>query len=343
MTKIPSSSTEQFVDAVHRRLLMLRILEQAGLAIVLASALAVPLLAIAISQSLATLPILLFCGAFALLVAIALVIHRWPTRLQAAIEADRQLRFDDLLVTALNPAANADPDFTAMLHRIADRQCANHSPSEILLRRFGFRIWGGIALAVSLAVVLAVIPFAPTRSQAKDANASVLTTESAPETPDGSLLRSPAASVVNDPMSEPLERDLSSLSDITVKPNLQTAAEPLGGHDKTQDRHGTGGGSASSREKIAQDAQHAGSPGRTPKRATGDAAGGGAESSRAFSGAQSDRTAGGTTFAARGSSVSDQWMGGSNRNADTHRDSQEQTPASVPAEDRDLVRDFFRR
>src|SRR5437868_1227616 len=91
---------EQFLRAVHRRFLLVRVVEHAGMGALSACAAAT-----------LVLPLLLWLGEPPLVPAVALIalgavagtwwgVVRRPSRLTAAMEADRQLGLRDLLGTA---------------------------------------------------------------------------------------------------------------------------------------------------------------------------------------------------------------------------------------------------
>src|SRR5271156_6699784 len=105
---------ERFVTAVHRRMVIVGSLEQFGVGVLSASLLATLLIAVAIWQSMPTFPILIFSGLLAILIGSVLTVVRWPNRQAAAIEADRQLRLDDLLSSAVL-VANSKDDFAAAM------------------------------------------------------------------------------------------------------------------------------------------------------------------------------------------------------------------------------------
>jgi hypothetical protein len=98
----------------------------------------------------------------ALLGLVAGVIKR-PTKLAAAMEADRQLGLADLLGTAvaIGKAAvhgqNAHATFEKTVAALAEARCAAMSPSTVLVNKLGARSWGGIALAVGLVSALGLM------------------------------------------------------------------------------------------------------------------------------------------------------------------------------------------
>lgn len=94
-------------------------------------------------------------------------IYRRPSALTAAIEADRQLDWADLLASAWCVSRRpSDAAFSAAVLSLAEQKCAATSPSRIILNRLGARAWGGIGLATALLLTLGLISVNPMESQA---------------------------------------------------------------------------------------------------------------------------------------------------------------------------------
>jgi len=146
----PQTHLDVFVRALHRRMVAVRALERVGLGLLAGCAVCLLLM-----------PILIWRGEGTGTLAVAAlgtggvagllwgVLHR-PTRLHAAVEADRQLRLSDLLGTALTLSRDREDPMEATVLAIADARCRSVSPSAIALNRLGVRSWGGIALAGAL-------------------------------------------------------------------------------------------------------------------------------------------------------------------------------------------------
>src|SRR5688572_24672157 len=108
--RAPGNDLERFVRTLHRRLVAVRALESAGLGALIGCGLAVLLI-----------PLLVWRGQSPLVPAVGVVVlgavgglassvSRRPTRLDGAMEADRQLHLDDLLGTAVAvPGGSDDP------------------------------------------------------------------------------------------------------------------------------------------------------------------------------------------------------------------------------------------
>ncbi|HLL89148.1 MAG TPA: hypothetical protein VK324_07580, partial [Tepidisphaeraceae bacterium] len=70
-----------------------------------------------------------------------------PRPIDAAIEADRQLRLADLLATAWTLDDQTDPAAADVVRRQADATCAIVPIGSLTLARLSGRAWGGIGLA----------------------------------------------------------------------------------------------------------------------------------------------------------------------------------------------------
>ena len=101
-----------------------------------------------------------------------------PSLLGAALEADRQLGWNDLLSSAMSMRGEIGRDpWASALCAEADARCAAVSPGTIVLHRLGARAWGGIGLATALVLVLGMLPVyaAPTRAgEQRDARGNSL-------------------------------------------------------------------------------------------------------------------------------------------------------------------------
>jgi hypothetical protein len=151
---------DQFLRAVHRRHVALRIIERAGAGLVIACALATVFVAVVLwrggndAWSLAGFAL----ATGAVVGAVAGAVNR-PSALDAACEADRQLETSDLLATALtlNTRGDANDPWADTVLALAAERCRRHTPREVVLRRLGVRAWGGILLAVAFVGVLTAL------------------------------------------------------------------------------------------------------------------------------------------------------------------------------------------
>src|SRR5262245_10160126 len=95
-----SGQLQRFLYQVHRRLVVLRILESDGEGVLVGCGIGVRLLPILLWRGQSGLGlVLMLLGTFMLLAVIWRLLH-WPRIVDASIEADRQLDTADLLTTA---------------------------------------------------------------------------------------------------------------------------------------------------------------------------------------------------------------------------------------------------
>lgn len=167
----PAPHLQRFLRSLHRRLAVQRGAERVGVCLLVASAAALLLEPILWWRGDSVLPVCLVALAGGSAAGILWGIARRPTRLAAAMEADRQLKWDDLLGTAcLIDAAeeNSQNSWDATILAIADAKCRQARASMVLFNRWGGRAWGGIGLTAMLTLALALIPSRTTRSDAAD-------------------------------------------------------------------------------------------------------------------------------------------------------------------------------
>ncbi len=325
----------RFVDAVYRRLVLLRILEQLGRGFFVSSLLACVLLLAAIWQSISTTPILIFCAVLGIGIGICLSVVRWPTRWSAAEQADRQLQLDDLLTTALYCSMSGN-DFDRMVIASADTRCAKHSPSEVLLRQLGVRSWSGIGLAMSIAITLAVIPFGAVSSRATDSGNSILSFE--PSEMDRSNNQSQPASAANSPANpnaEPESQGASNEKMTAADSEIQTHSNLAGSPGDSTSGHQRGrGAGANATHDPQQPIQNAPIGSQRPI-ATGVTAGGG----EILSNVGKAGAAGGLAGSAPAVIVP-RWSGESSRPPAGFDPAIEN---SAPPEDREILRQFFQK
>ena len=167
---------DRFLRSVHRRLIFQRGAERVALCALIACAAALLLEPILLWRGLSAFPI----GLAALLGAGGIgsvwgAIRR-PTRLAAAMEADRQLQWADLLGTTLSiqtaisdtsgTGVRRQPDpWEATILAVAQDKCRQTSPSVVAVNRWGGRAWGGIGLVAALVLT---VGFTPPRSARSD-------------------------------------------------------------------------------------------------------------------------------------------------------------------------------
>jgi hypothetical protein len=352
---------EQFLRAVHRRFVLARVVESAG-AGALAGCAAAGLV----------LPLLLWRGEPAVLpaagsIALGAVAGFWwgvarrPTPLAAAMEADRQLDCRDLLSTAAGVrAAGARDPWSQTVLALADARCRRHAPSQVVLRRYGSRAWGGIALAAAGVLTLAALLGDAGTAPAAASRRAVAVTGGAERrgpgvaadpaaaaarrgTPRGAGASSPESPSVESPADEGTsrrERDGRGSDEVT-----SASARPSGADGG--DGQGGGAGTPGERRTLLPAAPVLSSPRRAApppdKRAGGTPAGGGAEASGATSGTGADIHAGPATPVTNGSSDRAAPWESSTWPADASAAGEAVEAGRVPDAYRDLVREYFNR
>lgn len=157
----PNTQLVRFVRALHRRQVAARVIERAGVGLLYGCVAALVLVPILLGRGQDAWGVAGVALSLGTLAGAAWGVARRPDALAAAAEADRQLGTADLLGTAWSvrragntDTARLDPWQQSVLAMAAAR-CDALSPSAVLLRRFGGREWGGIALAVALVATLA--------------------------------------------------------------------------------------------------------------------------------------------------------------------------------------------
>jgi hypothetical protein len=162
-----ATSLQRFVRRVYRRLVLLRLLEWAGIGFAIACASS--LLCIAFLRNRNESPLML---AAILAVAGAAVgfigaLLRRPRIIDAAVEADRQLNLADLLATAWQlEKSPTSQSFESAVLLIANQRAATLQPRSVVLHRLGIRAWSGIGLAGALVLTVAIFSANPIDSEA---------------------------------------------------------------------------------------------------------------------------------------------------------------------------------
>ena len=163
----------RFVNAVRRRMRVVRALEGMGVGALAGSVI-----------GLLVMGVLIWRGDESRLVGAAMVALgatiglAWGAMLRvnplsAAMQADRQLGLRDLLGTALC-ARNSDDPWARSVVAIAAHRCADLNPRQVLLNRLGARAWGGIATAAMLALAVAALAPQAAPTLANDAGRSFI-------------------------------------------------------------------------------------------------------------------------------------------------------------------------
>jgi hypothetical protein len=163
---------ERFLRGVHLRMVLLRGVERIGLCLLAGCAAAMVLVPILIWRGQGSGELVAVLLGAAAVAGLAWGVAARPTKLAAAIEADRQLGLSDLLGTALmlrRIGAGDEMDRTVLA--MAEARCGQASPSAVVLNRLGVRSWGGIGLAAALVIGLSLLGADPNRAAAARAAA----------------------------------------------------------------------------------------------------------------------------------------------------------------------------
>jgi hypothetical protein len=248
------SQLDRFVSAVHRRMFLLRAAERLGLCLLGGCVVLFILMPILIWRSQATTELALITSGASLLAGVVWSLTSRPTKLAAAMEADRQLKLHDLLGTALllkQTSSRSEIEQTVLSQ--ADIRSSQFSPSAVVLHRLGARGWGGIGLAVALVIGLSLMGPDSSRAAARasltprswqdveldnqNSNATHLL-----QTPD---MRRPKVDTGTDD-TDPLKSNMPDSNPSTVAAEHTTEAPPS---DPGVATEGTGGGAGQSTAK----------------------------------------------------------------------------------------------
>jgi hypothetical protein len=156
---------ERFLRAVHRRMVVLRALERLGLCILGGCAVALVLMPILIWRGQGTGELLAAVLGVSGVAGVGWGLASRPTKLAAAMEADRQLGWSDLLGTAwMLRRGRSEMERTVLA--MAEARTARTAASAVVLNRLGVRGWGGIGLAGALVVGVSLFGGDPNRAAA---------------------------------------------------------------------------------------------------------------------------------------------------------------------------------
>jgi hypothetical protein len=316
---------DRFVTAVHRRAVMLRIVESAGIGLLGAAVLTVVIASLTTLSPVHRMRLAAVVAGAAVLGCAVQAFKARPTKLASMIEADRQLKLDDLLSSALT--AN-DDDFGRLVRTMAERTSARLSPSQVVLSRFGVRAWGGIGLAWATVIVLGLLAGNGATSRARE---QVPTTEGALASKPGEIGSSSAGHLA---AAEKGADDNRGPGAAGVEQPAAGRGDAAGSKTDSASAGGGGGHAETNSGRISPTESHAATAAGT-RSPTGQSAGG--------SGTGEAGIGTGTTGGLSGSGLdrstapwqSDHWP------ADRAAALQSVRDGRVPDAYRDLVRDYF--
>jgi hypothetical protein len=157
LTDFPRLS--RFLTAIHRRAVVLRAAERAGMSATVGAGLAMGFILLQSSGGAHKLQISLTLIAAGALVGLLWGVIRRPSRLDTAFRADSQLQLDDILGTAvtLMQRTREPQGWERSVLAIANAACARRSPRAVVLNRWGTRAWSAVALSIVLTITLALL------------------------------------------------------------------------------------------------------------------------------------------------------------------------------------------
>jgi len=161
------TTLDRFIRRVYRRLVVLRLLEWAGLGFAIGCVLALPLILMLRNRPESPLMLAAIVTAIGAALGFIASLLRRPKIIDAAVEADRQLNLADLLATAWQLEKSlAKESFEEAVVLIANDRAANLQPRSVVLHRLGLRAWSGIGLAGALVLTVAIFTANPLDTQA---------------------------------------------------------------------------------------------------------------------------------------------------------------------------------
>jgi hypothetical protein len=205
---------QTFITRVHRRYVVMHVIEQGVIGLLIGAIAGIILAAILIWRGLATESVAIATPMLGLVLGLVRGVSSRPQRMQAATEADRQLRLADLLGSAL--AVPDTADWADLIRSQADAVCRRLSPSDVVLSRLGVRVWGGAGLASALLCALALLPTSATTSLARQSDSGTIV-NSTPELMQAASLPRPTT-VQADPDSMERSRFGDETTAATKKP-----------------------------------------------------------------------------------------------------------------------------
>jgi hypothetical protein len=335
-----------FVTAVHRRMLLLRAVERLGLCLLGGCVLLFVLMPILIWRSQATAQLTLVTLGTALVAGIAWALTSRPSRLAAAMEADRQLKLHDLLGTALllQQGGSLDEIERTVISQ-AEASCSQFSPATVVLHRLGARGWGGIGLAATLVGGLYLLGPDTSRAEARASTSpkswqeTELENEKANathllETPDMRRQREGGGTDEDPPKPD------GSNADESTAGNTATNTNQAAHNDVGASQEGTGAGAAQSASKTnpAKTTDTASGNSRMNPQGTDTAGGGGASTENGNTTGKSGNTA----AAVKSHKPAPIWQSQS-WPADQESARSAIRSGQIPDAYRELVRDYFER
>jgi hypothetical protein len=337
----------RLIVAVWRRMVVVRIAESIGVACVIASALGMALMPVFWMREQSGMPL---AGAMLGLGIVCGAIWGFnlrPTRLDAAGEADRQLKLDDLLGTVLLMQRGRNdlttPQWRQALGAMADNRCRGLRASSVIAGKFGLRAWGGIGVSAGLLLTIGMLTSGSASLQAAtDGGRNIAGGNAKRSVPSGQFASASDQTSGGRPAGENAIDENSDRSFVRSQPDSsQTSGRAnANGEAGAAGASGTGGGSARTSAdsgratNLAQNAGHS----NAQRGAEAAAGNGSADTNATASGSSNGNVMPGTNHPnAAAPWQSTQWP------ADKAAADSAVRAGHVPDVEADLVRDYFQQ
>ena len=317
-----------------------------GLGVLAACAAALPLVIILLWRGMPAMGIVVVALSVGAAAGVVRAIIVRPTAIAAAIEADRQLGWADLLSSAMmvRSAAPADP-WAAAVRAEADARCRAVSPSAVILHRLGARAWGGIGLAAALVLALGIVPtfVAPTLADQQQ-NVIRNPLDAFSEGPEAPRSRTGRVAHRTHTQEEPQDDRASRMNGVEQPPPTagQRDASADGNAQPSNDATDPSGrGTGASQSKNPNSANHlltaSGTQAHPPAGGTHAAAGSGQASSQTPSGLDASGESAGRSEASQSAPpwATSHWA------ADSQRADAAVESGRIPDSYRDVIRAYF--
>ncbi len=333
---------DRFLDRVHRRWMLLRLLERVGFSILISSIVAAILSIVLISRGESALAMTGICLAIGILIGAIVGWLMRPSLFDAAVEIDRQLKLSDLLATALSVrqsqtvvSDSIDGQWSATIIALAESRCASIENEPLILRRFGARAWGGIGLCAATVLTLGVLSTNPLILQARSVTSTSEDGHSTRVQNSSSVSRSAGSVVDPQHLADPESAQRSRMGSENGGAARDRANAPGGDQESVgSDQSGSGAAKTNDTSNVSQDLS--GTAKTTSQKIGQIATGGGNQSTDAARGNASSGIAADSSVHL----VPPPWTTQDWPRAQQHATEQLQS-GSVPDAYRDLVRDYF--
>ncbi|HTL28498.1 MAG TPA: hypothetical protein VL282_04735 [Tepidisphaeraceae bacterium] len=330
---------DTFIRAIHQRWVIWRALERVAIGVLVACAAAAILYPILVWRGQPAMPMILGAMGLGALCGAIFGLKSRPTQLDAAIEADRQLKLQDLLATAFSAArglAGTD-EWHATVIAMAEAKCRAIAPRDVILTRLGVRAWGGIGLAAAFLLTLGILSTNPVVTQA------VATAQGRSVAKPDSVANPPAESrgfmqTTPSRNANPGEPSGENHSQIPTPTDSQASSANASSNKNGNTSDGTGGGQSKTDTKLESHLPSSASPSNISNDSASRTASGGAASAHPTNG--TEKTGANMTGQTGTSTPPWQSITWSSARQQALQDARD---GKTPATYHDLIRDYFNR